>query len=959
MRRPISHIALGSMLIAGTAMVVTGFAGKTLAENAAETSAAGEMVAESAAEAGTDALQEPLTSEYESSEYETADPETPEPVTEPETSEPMTEPETLFAWENADYEYLRVGSTTPFGGKFFTDMWGNAMSDIDVRALIHGYNLVEWKGSEGTFAIDPSVVSGITVVEDNQTGNRTYYFTVYDDLFYNDGTRITARDYAFSMLLSIAPQIAELGGNTRDLEYVLGYEEYINGEVPYLSGIRVLADNLLSITIKGEYLPFFYELGLLDCVPYPIHVIAPGCQVEDLGNGVMITNIPDYEEPEEETEEELSEEESPENEEAVSGEDAGEFTEELTGEEASEEAGSEAETEEETTGSGEEEPRFTAELLTKTIMDEESGYLAHPTVTSGPYTLVSFDGSTAYLEANEYYKGNSDGLRPVIDRLEFATADNATMVDELEAGEYGLLNKVMNGDAVNAGMALTRLRDRHNRPIYGMSNYMRTGLAMISFSTERDMVSSEKMRQAISHCIDKQALMEDYVGRSMGSVVNGYYGIGQWMYQLISHTGAMPYPIDEPEDENDAEAVAAYEKELAEWEALNLDNVEIYELDVNQAALLFEEEGWKLNAEGEAFDPEEDTVRYRAEYHPEWVEEEESTEGLTETEEFSGLSEDGDVTDAAEEPAGEETPGAETETETAAEPETEEETAEEPVETEIVEQEDGWFLVPLTLSLLIPEGNKIIDVMDENFTDYLAEAGAVLTISTAPMDEVLRYYYRQDNRDFDMIYMATNFDVVFDPAQTFLYTEPEEETTEAETEELTTEEETTEIGLEEIVTGEEELSGEYNAAAYEDLVEESTISAEEGRSEELTAEEETTEELPVPDTRNTTGISDKTLYELAVDMRRTDPGDVLTYMKKWVAFQERFSEVVPLIPIYSNVYFDFYPRILHGYNIYENISWGNAIVGAWLSDPEDEEETTEEAEAEYEAADGETLEEID
>ena len=59
-------------------------------------------------------------------------------------------------------------------------------------------------------------------------------------------------------------------------------------------------------------------------------------------------------------------------------------------------------------------------------------------------------------------------------------------------------------------------------------------------------------------------------------------------------------------------------------------------------------------------------------------------------------------------------------------------------------------------------------------------------------------------------------------------------------------------------------------------------------------------------TVNRTGIRDKKLAQLAVDMRKTEPGDVLSYCRKWVAFQERWTEVLPAIPVYSNVYFDFY-----------------------------------------------------
>ena len=79
-------------------------------------------------------------------------------------------------------------------------------------------------------------------------------------------------------------------------------------------------------------------------------------------------------------------------------------------------------------------------------------------------------------------------------------------------------------------------------------------------------------------------------------------------------------------------------------------------------------------------------------------------------------------------------------------------------------------------------------------------------------------------------------------------------------------------------------------------------------------------------------------------MRRTEPVDKLGYCTKWLKFQVRFMEQLPLLPIYSNVYFDFYPKVLHEYKIGENISWPEAIVESYMSDyvPEEEPAKTEE-----------------
>ena len=168
-------------------------------------------------------------------------------------------------------------------------MWGNASSDRDIRTLIHGYNLVEWDMENGVFIPDASVVSGVTV-DTEANGDITFIIALYDDLFYSNGKAVTAWDYAFSMLLNIAPEMKELGAAVLTPEYIAGYSDYISGKAEQLKGIRVISDHLLHITISSAYLPFFYELGLLDCVPYPASEIAPGVKVADNGNGVYLTN---------------------------------------------------------------------------------------------------------------------------------------------------------------------------------------------------------------------------------------------------------------------------------------------------------------------------------------------------------------------------------------------------------------------------------------------------------------------------------------------------------------------------------------------------------------------------------------------------------------------------------------------------------------------------------------------
>ena len=113
-----------------------------------------------------------------------------------EDDEPAEVDETAAAAEQEEVEFpeeLIVGHPTVTKGDFFTELFGNDTADIDVRALIHGYNLVNWDQNQGTYVIDPSVVKEYSV-ELDADGNKTFKLMLWDDLMYSDGTPITTWD---------------------------------------------------------------------------------------------------------------------------------------------------------------------------------------------------------------------------------------------------------------------------------------------------------------------------------------------------------------------------------------------------------------------------------------------------------------------------------------------------------------------------------------------------------------------------------------------------------------------------------------------------------------------------------------------------------------------------------------------------------------------------------------------
>ena len=79
-----------------------------------------------------------------------------------------------------------------------------------------------------------------------------------------------------------------------------------------------------------------------------------------------------------------------------------------------------------------------------------------------------------------------------------------------------------------------------------------------------------------------------------------------------------------------------------------------------------------------------------------------------------------------------------------------------------------------------------------------------------------------------------------------------------------------------------------------------------------------------------TECDDRDLYNLAAIMEHTAPEDIAAYLKNWVAFQERFNKILPMIPIYGNIYADAYSSEIANYSISNNASWAKSIIHANL-----------------------------
>ena len=419
-------------------------------------------------------------------------------------------------------------------------------------------------------------------------GDRTYTISLQAGLKYCDGSKITAKDYVFNFLLMSSPQIRELSGLSITKDYIQGFTEYNAGEKPYFSGVRLIDDLTFSVLVTAENLPYYFELSYINNNPLPYKVLIPGCDIVDDGEGAFI--------------------------------------------------------------SGE----FTAEMLRETLLNPQTGYISHPTVTSGPYRLVDYDNATKRAEfvVNTYYKGNYEGQVPLIPRIIFREIKNENIIKELTEGTVDLVNKVSDGQVINAGLELAASGG------FKAMSYPRAGAGFLAVAAERDITSSVTFRQALAYTLDYEVLPRDFL-QGHGERVYGYYGLGQWMAVEMKQ---------------------------------QLEELQPYTLDLDKAAELLQLDGWVYNQDGTPYDPN------------------------------AGLR----------------------------------------------HKQINETFVPLSLVMAVTEHNVAADLVAEMLHSSLAQLGGELNAVRMPLDEALRQYYRQEPRQFDLLFLGTNFTHLFDPTDTYL-----------------------------------------------------------------------------------------------------------------------------------------------------------------------------------------------
>ena len=170
----------------------------------------------------------------------------------------------LIDWtsEKTDKDII-IGNTTDLSGKFrFSNFGGSnpGASDLDVDNLINGMETVATT-KEGGFEVNKTVVKQLDKVE-NEDGTLTYTITLNDGLLFSDGTPVTAKNYLYYTMVFSTLVASEAEGKDRQAGLtIVGFEEFNaydgtnegDGVSKTFTGLRLLADNQFSVTVKPEY----------------------------------------------------------------------------------------------------------------------------------------------------------------------------------------------------------------------------------------------------------------------------------------------------------------------------------------------------------------------------------------------------------------------------------------------------------------------------------------------------------------------------------------------------------------------------------------------------------------------------------------------------------------------------------------------------------------------------------
>ena len=413
-----------------------------------------------------------------------------------------------------------LGDVTELTGDFTGGLITNGASDMMIYDLVNDYGtMVANQG--GNYVENPTVMKEWSRT-DNEDGTATYTITINEGLVYNNGDPITAKDYAFSVMKSCTPFASALSFTSATQDMIVGGAAAYAGEVNYVSGLHLIDEYTLSLTIVADYANYYYADTYAAVSPWNEEFwLGEGYGIADDGEGCYIT---------------------------------------LNGEAIVLEGGGDA------------EANF------RVAMTGAEGF-----VSAGPYSLTKYDAATsqATLDINPNYAGNFEGQKPSIQTIVVVRAEDATWADQLKTGGMDIYAGITDGDDINTLLDMIDAGEELQAIAYD-----RAGYGKLQFLCDVGPTQFVEVRHAVAQLLNREEFVNTFCQGFGTTVDAPYATCLQMYMDskdfLADNLKSYPYDVDAANAEL-AEGGWTLTAEGAEWTSSEdgLRYKDVTDLDVN------------------------------------------------------------------------------------------------------------------------------------------------------------------------------------------------------------------------------------------------------------------------------------------------------------------------------------------------------------------------------------------
>ncbi len=193
--------------------------------------------------------------------------------------------------ENANEHVLIYGTSTEINGDFAPGAWWtNNATDKMLRDFTNDYSTVV-TDQGGADIINPTVCDGIEGVM-NEDGTKTYTVKVKSGLVFNNGDPITVKDFVWTTAFGCSAVAGEVGAKLTSYLTIMGGQDYYDGKAETISGLRILDDNTIAVTIVADKVPYYFDIVYAGLQAQSMkYWLGEAVDIKDDGNGVYFEGL--------------------------------------------------------------------------------------------------------------------------------------------------------------------------------------------------------------------------------------------------------------------------------------------------------------------------------------------------------------------------------------------------------------------------------------------------------------------------------------------------------------------------------------------------------------------------------------------------------------------------------------------------------------------------------------------